>query len=113
VLVADSYVGDMEGFPVAGYQASADFVEQHPETIAAFRRALDAAVERIRADESLVAEIAPGFTNLEPELAEAIALPEFRSTLEVATLQRVHDYLREFGLLEADLDVPALIAEAG
>jgi NitT/TauT family transport system substrate-binding protein len=113
VLVADSYVGDMEGFPVAGYQASAEFVEEHPETVAAFRRALDAAVDRIRADESLVAEIAPGFTSLEAELAAAIALPEFRSALEAATLQRVHDYLRDFGLLETDLDVPSLIAEAG
>ena len=31
VLVIDSYVGTMEGFPVAGYQASAEFVEANPK----------------------------------------------------------------------------------
>ena len=113
VLVADSYVGDMEGFPVAGYQASAEFVEANPHAVAAFRRALDAAVDRIRADQGLVADIAPSFTNLDPELAEVIALPEFRSTLDAATLQQVHNYLRDFGLLGADLDVPSLLADAG
>jgi NitT/TauT family transport system substrate-binding protein len=110
VLVVDSYVGAMEGFPVAGYQASAAFAEANPRTVAAFRRALEAAVERIVAEPGLVAEIAPGFTNLTPELAGQVALPEFRARLDPAELMRVHDYLLDFGLLAAPLDVPALLA---
>ena len=112
VVVVDSYVGEMEGFPVAGYQASAEFVEENPRTLAAFQRALQAAVDRITADPGLVAEIAPGFTNLDPELTEALSLPEFRAEMDTGGLRRVHDYLLEFGLLESPLDVDELVVPA-
>jgi NitT/TauT family transport system substrate-binding protein len=109
VLVIDSYVGAMEGFPVAGYQASAEFVEANPRTVAAFQRALAAAVERIAEDPELVPGIAPEFTSLEPELASQVMLPAFRARLDPADLRRVHDFLLEFGLLESELDVEALV----
>ena len=109
VLVIDSYVGTMEGFPVAGYQASADFVEDNPRTVAAFQRALEAAVERIAEDPELVPGIAPEFTSLEPELASQVSLPDFRARLASTELRRVHDYLLEFGLLDSELDVEALV----
>jgi NitT/TauT family transport system substrate-binding protein len=109
VLVIDSYAGTMEGFPVAGYQASAEFVDANPRTVAAFQRALGAAVERIAADPELVPGIAPEFTSLEPELASQVSLPDFRARLDPADLQRVHDFLLEFGLLESALDVEALV----
>ena len=109
MLVIDSYVGSMEGFPVAGYQASAEFVEANPRTVAAFQRALAAAVERIAEDPELVPRIAPEFTNLEPELASQVALPDFRARLDAADLGRVHDFLLEFGLLESELDVEPLV----
>ncbi len=109
VLVVDSYVGDMERFPVAGYQSSAAFTETNPNTVAAFRRALEAAVELIHDDPGLVTRVAPEFTNLEPQLTDQIALPEFRARLDPADLGRVHDYLLEFGLLEARLEVGELV----
>jgi NitT/TauT family transport system substrate-binding protein len=109
VVVIDSYVGAMEGFPVAGYQASADFVEANPRTVAAFQRAMAAAVERIAADPDLVPSIAPSYTNLEPDLAGQVALPDFRARLDTANLQRVHDFLVEFGLLDSPIDVEALV----
>ena len=113
VLVIDSYVGEMERFPVAGYQSSADFAQTNPNTVAAFQRAMDAAVARIGDDPGLLARIAPSFTNLERELTDQIALPEFRARLDPAQLQRVHDYLLDFGLLEAPLEVDELVAPAG
>lgn len=113
VLVADSYVGEMEAFPVAGYQATAEFVATHPRTVAAFRRALERAVERIADDPSLVASIAPAFTSLESELAERVAMPEFRARLEVADLARVQDRLLELGMLDAPLDLDLLVAAGG
>lgn len=112
VLVVDSYVGDMGGFPVAGYQSSARFAETHPRTVAAFQRALEAAVDRIHDDPGLVARIAPEFTNLAPELTDQIALPEFRARLDPADLERVHDYLLEFGLLDAPVEVGELVVPA-
>ena len=109
VLVVDSYVGPMEDFPVAGYQSAAAFVDANPRTIAAFQRALAEAVERIAEDPDLVPGIASTFTSLEPELASQVALPDYRARLDPGDLRRVHDYLLDFGLLESELDVEALV----
>ncbi len=110
VTVVDSFIGEMEGFPVAGYQATADFVAANPGTVAAFQRALAAAVEIIHEDPDIVREVLLGYTNLEPEIADEIALPSYQSGLEPATLQRVADYLIEFEMLEPGLEVDELVA---
>lgn len=110
VVVADSFVGEMEGFPVAGYQATAEFVSTHPRTVAAFRRAVAAAVALIEADAGLVAEIVPTYTSLTPELARTIAPPRFERALDVADLARVYEHLAAFGMIDADLDVASLVA---
>jgi NitT/TauT family transport system substrate-binding protein len=110
VVVADSFTGELEGFPVAGYQATAEFVAANPRTLAAFRRALAAAVALIEADPSLVASIVPTYTALDADLASQIALPTYASSLDPATLRRVHDTALEVGILDAALDVDALVA---
>jgi NitT/TauT family transport system substrate-binding protein len=109
VLVTDTYVAEMEAFPVAGYQATAAFVEANPRTIDAFRRALIRAVDRIAAEPGIVAEIAPSFTNLDPELASSVAMPEFRADLDVSDLARVQDRMLALGILDEPLDLAAIV----
>jgi NitT/TauT family transport system substrate-binding protein len=109
VTVVDSFVGEMEGFPVAGYQATADFLAAHPRTIAAFRRALAAAVEIIEQEPETLTEVLLGYTNLEAEIVEQLSLPSYQSALDVATLERVRDYLVEFSMLEDGLEIGPLI----
>jgi NitT/TauT family transport system substrate-binding protein len=109
VIVADSFTGELDGFPVAGYQATADFAADHPNTIAAFRRALTEASDLAAEDRELVTRLAPDFTSLTPDLAAEIALPAYSSELEVASLERVYDYLVDFGLAEGGLDVGSLV----
>ena len=110
VVVADSFVGEMAAFPVAGYQATAEYVGAHPNTIAAFQRALAAAVSLIHDDPALVPDVVPSYTSLSAELAAEIMAPAYGSRLEPSSLQRVHDYLVEFGMLEPGLDVAGLVA---
>ena len=108
-VVVDSFVGEMDAFPVAGYPATEDFVAANPRTVAAFQRALAAAVALCAADRSVVIDAVPRYTNLTADLAEAIALPAYRAALEASVLQRVNDYLVEFELLEPGLDIEALV----
>ena len=109
VVVVDSFIGPMESFPVAGYQVTADFAEANPRTVAAFQRAMEAAVEIARADPASVTERVPEFTNLSPELAAEIALPEYRGAVDADMLRRVHDYMIEFEILDDPVDVEALV----
>ncbi len=109
VLVVDSYVAEMEAFPVAGYQATATFVDANPRTVAAFRRAMERAVARIAEDERVARDLAPDFTGLDAELAQRVVMPEFRATLEVNDLERVQEQLLALGMLEASLDLDSLV----
>ncbi|HSK93604.1 MAG TPA: ABC transporter substrate-binding protein [Candidatus Angelobacter sp.] len=113
VLVADTYVDEMAGFPVAGYQASTEFVADHPRAIDAFRRALERAVADIAADPTVVADLVPSFTGLDAELASRVAMPEFRAGLVVADLERVQEQMLDLGLLDAPLDLDALVHRGG
>lgn len=108
VVVVDSYVGPIEGFPVAGYFVTADFATKNPKTVAAFQRAIVAAAD-VAADKAAVVGILPTFAKLTPELAATLSLPRYNGRLAPATLKRVYDYLVEFKILEPGLDVNALI----
>ena len=109
VTVADSFIGEMEGFPVAGYQATADFVAANPRTVAAFQRAMAAAVAIIEDEPETLTEVLLGYTNLEAEVIEELSLPSYQATIDAATLARVRDYLVDFSMLEEGLDVEALV----
>jgi NitT/TauT family transport system substrate-binding protein len=108
VVVADSYVGPMDAFPVAGFQATAVFATANPNTVAAFQRAIFAAATATQDDATARASIAQ-YTTLPPELIASVTLPEYRGAIDPAQLKRVYDYLVEFGILQSGLDVGSLI----
>jgi NitT/TauT family transport system substrate-binding protein len=111
VEVVNPYGGRLEGFPVAGFQATTQYAEENAETIAAFQRAMVAASELAAGDPDRVVEILPTYTTLTPELAAEISQPEYVSTIDVARLEVVVDLMVEFGLLESALDVEALVIQ--
>jgi NitT/TauT family transport system substrate-binding protein len=108
VVVVDSYVGPMDGFPVAGFQVTKAFAEANPNTVAAFQRAIIEAAKATQDDATARASIAE-YTTLPPALIAAVTLPEYRGAVDPAELKRVYDFLVQFGILEAGLDVNALI----
>ncbi|HEX5039119.1 MAG TPA: ABC transporter substrate-binding protein [Candidatus Limnocylindria bacterium] len=110
VVVTDSFVGEMDAFPVAGYQATEEFVNANPNTVAAFRRALASAVALIRDEPDALTDTLLAYTGLPREVVEELSLPSYEAGLDAATLERVRDYLVEFGLLEEGLDVSGLVA---
>ncbi|HLB45200.1 MAG TPA: ABC transporter substrate-binding protein [Candidatus Limnocylindrales bacterium] len=108
VVVADTFTGALEGFPVAGYQATRAFAETNPNTVAAFQRAMRAAAAET-ADDAVARASIDEYTELSAEVLAALTLPEYRRELDPAQLRRVYDYLVEFGLLAEGLDVGSLI----
>ena len=109
VEVANPYGGRLEGFPVAGFQATTEFAEQNPNTIAAFQRAMVNASQMAADDPEAVVEILPTYTTLTPELAGTLKQPLYVSEIDVAELQTVVDLMVEFELLTEPLDVNSLV----
>lgn len=109
VTVIDSYVDDMENFPVAGYFVTAEFAEQNPNTVAAFTRAVQSAADMLNDDPDLRLETVQTYTELPPELLQNVTFPEFRGEIDISQLERVYDKMREHEMIDEGLDIGALV----
>lgn len=109
VTIIDSYLGEMEGFPVAGYFVTGDFAAENPNTVAAFTRAIQAAADMANADEQVVIDTVLTYTTLPEALVSELSFPEFRGDIDASVLQRVYDYMLEFDMGQEGLDVGSLV----
>lgn len=103
-LVLDPFSGPTDGLAVAGYAVTSAFADQNPNTVAAFQRALERATEDL-ADDDLAREVIGGYAELDDETLQAVVLPEFVATPDVAELQRVADLMVEAGYLDETFDL--------
>ncbi|MFE0146588.1 ABC transporter substrate-binding protein [Nonomuraea sp. NPDC059007] len=101
------------GFPVAGYAATAAFVKDNPDTVAAFQRAM-AAGARIAADRVALGEILPTYVKGLNPAPGGLAIGTYPQAADAATLQGVSDTMARLGYFggkrpvrAADLITPA------
>ncbi len=109
VVVVDSYVGDMEGFPVAGYFTTKEFADQNPNAVAAFTRAIQVAAGQANTSPQTLQDIIATYTTLPPELIANLTFPEYKGVLDVADLQTVYDFMQQYGMIQEGLDVNTLV----
>lgn len=79
--------------------ASDEFIAQAPNTVAAFTAALDRAAEDAAEDPQLIRDILVEYGNVDPGLAEAMALPEYSAGISEEAVQRFADIMVEQGFL--------------
>ncbi|GAA2819730.1 ABC transporter substrate-binding protein [Saccharopolyspora taberi] len=108
VPVVDTATGPMENLPIGGYVSNAQFAEQNPKTVAAFQRAMDAAVTESR-DRSKIEPLLPKFAKIDAEVASVISLLQMNSRADVTRLERVPRLMKDFGYLNKDVDVAAMV----
>jgi NitT/TauT family transport system substrate-binding protein len=108
-LVLDVFAGPTEDLPVAGWVTSAQFAAENPETVAAFERALDAAVQMVADDPALVGEVVPTYTQLTPEVAAGLNPIAFAVESEPADISQVEELMREYGFIEDEVDTDELV----
>lgn len=108
VPLLDLSSGPTSELPFTGYGATAEFVRDHPNTVAVFqhvmRRAAEAAQDRPRVEALL-----PKIVTVDQNTARLVNLPGFRSTLDAERIQRVADLMVEFGVLDAPFDVAPML----
>ena len=110
VEVLDVFSGSTEDLPVAGWATSTPFGQENPNTVAAFTRAMDAAMQMVDEDPSLVAEIVPTYTALTPEVAASLNPINFAVESNLADISQVEELMRKYGFIEDEVDVDELIA---
>jgi NitT/TauT family transport system substrate-binding protein len=93
--VLDNFSGPTANFPVSSFVARADFTEKHPNTLAAFNKALARAAQEANADRNAVVQVLPSYTPIKPELAQKIVLTTYLSGVNRNAIQRVVDTMKD------------------
>ena len=97
---------------IAAWFARAGFLAEHPATAEAFRRAVLRASAFITGHPDQAREILTRHTQLSPDLAKAIALPLFKTTIDDAEVQGAIDVSARFGFLKDPFPAAELLGGA-
>jgi NitT/TauT family transport system substrate-binding protein len=111
VTLADFNQGSLQNFPIGAYIGTTQWVQSHPNTVAAFLRALEEGQQLADTDRAAVeaalmdkANLTPAFAAT-PLQAATMTLDTYPLQMDVPVLQRVSDAMFEFGL-ESGLTKP-------
>lgn len=98
-----------EDLTVSSWYTSGSFVEQHPETVEAFRAAVREAYAYARAHEDEVREIIPTFTDISPEVADSITITGWRDEVSREAAEKLVGYALRDELITEEPDLDELI----
>jgi len=96
--VADFDQGSLQDFPFTGYLGNTQWVDTHPDTVAAFLRALSEGQQLADTDRAAVESAMERYTAVPPVIADTMAIDSYPLEMDVPQLQRVADSMYEFGL---------------
>lgn len=108
VQLADVTSGPTEALPIAAYASTASWAERHPNTTAAFVRAITRASQAC-ADRNVVAALLPKYTKIDKQTAALVSIGAFPTSLNPIRVQRVADLMYRFGVLKKPFDATELI----
>ncbi|MFC5213448.1 ABC transporter substrate-binding protein [Streptomyces coerulescens] len=110
-VLVDGASAPVEAIPLSGYISTGEYTEGHGETLAAFQRAVRAAVEIAEQDPSVVRDTLPTYTKVTKEQADSIDLPVFPPVMDAAQLTRLTDLMKKHGMLKKPIDPATLLVK--
>jgi len=102
--IADFDQGSMQNFPIGAYIGTSQWVQQHPNTVAAFLRALQEGQQVADTDRAAVEEGVVVNTKMLGQAATSqlqaatMTINTYPLTMDIPVMQRVSDAMFEFGL---------------
>jgi len=96
--LADFDQGSLQNFPFTGYIGTTQWVKSHPNTMAAFLKALSEGQQLADTDRPVVEAALEQYIGIKPIVAATMAIDSYPLSLDVPQLQRVADSMYEFGL---------------
>lgn len=99
-------------FPLAAWFSSSDLIDSDPQAVERFARVMREANAYAQENPDEVRAIVPTYTQVPPEVAQNIFLPEFDVELDVAGIEREAQLMVEYGFVDEPPDVAALIGDS-
>jgi NitT/TauT family transport system substrate-binding protein len=75
-----------------------------------FVTAMEQSLEYAQSNPDAVRDILGEYTEIPPEVAQKIKLPQWRKDLTIPTIERLSQLSLEYGLIESEPDLDELIA---
>jgi NitT/TauT family transport system substrate-binding protein len=114
VQLADLDQGSLQNFPIGTIVGSTPWVQNNPNTIAAFLRAYDQGQQIADTDRGAVEQALVKWTKVSPLVAANMTLDTYPLAMDVPVMQRVPDAMFQFGVLGKRYDIAGMIqAEPG
>lgn len=107
------YEGTAPDLTVATYFASTDYIESNPDVVDRFVRAMRKSLDYAQANPDAVRAIVGTYTEIPEEAALAMHLPQWSPDLTTDTIEQVGELMVQYGLVDEQPDVSALIREGG
>jgi NitT/TauT family transport system substrate-binding protein len=110
VQLADFDQGALQNFPIGCYIGSAQWVQSHPNTVAAFLRALQQGQQVADSDRAAVEQALERNTpSTTPLLADVMTIDTYPLTMDVPRMQRVADAMLQFGVIKKPYNIRNMI----
>lgn len=103
--VVDLTEGPNQGLGGSTYVSSQKFLDENPDTAAAFARAVYAAGEDMEKNEEQLREWLPSIAQLDEDVAKELPLPKYYSEMNDESYEKAVDMLKDQELVKEDLDV--------
>ncbi|GLI26996.1 hypothetical protein ARHIZOSPH14_12380 [Agromyces rhizosphaerae] len=108
-VVSWNYVETDPDLMIAAYFTSQDFASSNPDVVEGFVAALQASFELASSDPAVVADILDTYTDIDPEVKDAMTLPRFESEFSEDTVALLADLALQYGLVDEEIDYSALL----
>lgn len=109
--VVGAFEGPTENLPVAGWTTTDKFVQENPNTAAAFVRAMDAAMRKAAAEPKAVARAIPTYTEIPPAVAGQLTKPGLAEKSDLGDLNELQDLMLKYDLMEEGVDLNEVVVE--
>jgi NitT/TauT family transport system substrate-binding protein len=105
------FVDVQPGLNIAGWVARGAWVKENPQTVAAFRKVLQKAIDHLESDADAKTRAIVEFTPLKDEgLLKRITLDKWTTKLDVDDLQKQVEVYHRHGMIDKIFDVKTIIA---
>jgi NitT/TauT family transport system substrate-binding protein len=111
VQLADFDQGSLQNFPIGTIVGSSQWVQSHPNTVAAFLRAFQEGQQVADTDRAAVEQALVTHTGVTKEIAATMTLDTYPLVMDVPVMQRVADAMYEFGVITKPYKIKSMIQQ--
>lgn len=96
---------------IGGYFTSEETIEQRPQDVEAFTRAMRKSMEFSQENPEVVREVIGEYTEIDPEILDRITLPRFKADFSREAMTALAEAAVKYGVIDESPDLDALLPE--